>query len=312
MRLSRKAKVLVTLGVGLGVVVSCALLIGTVGFAQAKKTIWFITTPPAHPVWLEGRKGFEKACAEMGYTGKFVGSPNANLQFDIGLMEQAIAEKADGILVFPYDVDAFTKVIDKAVDAGIQVVTIHADAPNSKRRAYIGPNPPVYSAKVADEFGRLLGGKGYVAVTSGEYCPTENLCYESFKKRLEEKWPGIKLVTRELEGTELVKAVEKAVSLLNAHPEIQAVYSTTGGGAVAWSKAKEETGRHDLLVVGMDVTKQNLDLVKEGKVYAVVEQGIYEEGYLGAKKILDPNFTGIHYTDNPLITKDVVDKYYTR
>jgi ribose transport system substrate-binding protein len=267
----------------------------------------------AHPVWLVGKAGFEKACAEMGYTPKWNAAENAELDVNIGYFEQAIAEKPAGILVFPSDEEAFTKVINKAVEAGIPVVTIHWDAPRSKRKAFIGPNPDAYAVAAADRIGELLQGKGNVGIMQGNFNPLENRVAKLFSDRLAAKYPQIKIVAHDEDTTEQVQATQKAINMIQKHPELNAVFSSTGGGAVSWSKAIEETGKTgQIQVISMDVTRQNLDLVKAGKIYAVISQGIYDEGYQGVKLLLAKNPPLITHTDNTIITKDLVDQYYNQ
>jgi len=58
---------------------------------------------------------------------------------------------------------------------------------------------------------------------------------------------------------------------------VTGVFSTTGNGAQTWSGAARTTHRR-LSIISMDYTRQNLDLVKAGEVYAIVAQPLYEEG----------------------------------
>lgn len=279
----------------------------------SKGTVWMVTSHRAHPVWLVGKAGFQKACKEMGYTPKWNAAENAELDVNIDYVEQAIAEKASGIIVFPYNQDAFAPVINKAVDAGIPVITIHDDAPTSKRRAFIGPNPETYATAAADRIGEILKGAGNVGIMQGTFNPLENRVARIFQERLAAQFPNVKVVGVDTDTTEEVKATQKAAEMILKNPSMNAVFSTTGGGAISWSKAMEETGKlGQITVISMDLTRQNLDLVKSGKIYAVVDQGIYDEGYQGVHLLFEKDIKPINYTNNPLVTKDLVDQFYER
>jgi ribose transport system substrate-binding protein len=272
-----------------------------------------ITSHRAHPVWLVGKAGFEKACSELGYTPKWEAANNGEMDVNLNFFEQAIAEKPAGIIIFPANEESFTPVIDKAADAGIPVITIHMDAPKSKRKAYIGPDTKVYAEAVADRIGKLLNGKGNVGIMQGSNYPHENQVAKYFQDRLEAKYPGIKVVAHDFDTTEVVKATQKATDMIQKHPEMNAVFSTTGGGCLSWSQAMDETNTTGkIIVISMDITRQNLDLVKSGKIYAVVGQGIYDEGYKGVHLAVEKNPKKINITDMPIITKDMVDKYYSQ
>jgi ribose transport system substrate-binding protein len=70
----------------------------------------------------------------------------------------------------------------------------------------------------------------------------------------------------------------------------------------------------DLVIVGMDYTRPNLDLVKAGWVTALVGQPLYEETYR-ALELLVANSKGeaVNYRNPfpaPIITIDGIDTYY--
>ena len=53
-------------------------------------------------------------------------------------IDTAIASKVDGIITMALSPAAIGPAIDRAVDAGIPVVLVDTDAPESKRAAYVG------------------------------------------------------------------------------------------------------------------------------------------------------------------------------
>ena len=63
---------------------------------------------------------------------------------------------------------------------------------------------------------------------------------------------------------------------MQAHPDLVAALSTTGGGPTTWAGAQQETGKK-IVAAGMDATRVNLDLVKNGEVWGLVAQPLYEE-----------------------------------
>ena len=56
-----------------------------------------------------------------------------------------------------------------------------------------------------------------------------------------------------------------------------AAFSTTGNGIQTWSGAARKAGR-DVVIIGMDYIRQNLDIIKAGDAYGLVAQPLYEEG----------------------------------
>ena len=116
-----------------------------------------------------------------------------------------------------------------------------------------------------------------------------------------------------IEGFDPAKAVSIGVSILQANPDVNAAFSVTGGGAKTWSGAAAQTGRR-LVIISMDYTRQNLDLVRAGKVYGLVAQPLYQE-HAAAVDSLKTIICGgtVPYAPTlpaPIITKANVGEYY--
>ena len=88
--------------------------------------------------WTDVKEGLDSAAADFGVTLDFVGPSKIDTQQQIQMMEAAIANKADGIIVASLDANAFIPVIDRAVEEGIPVICLDADSPDSKRSSFIG------------------------------------------------------------------------------------------------------------------------------------------------------------------------------
>jgi ribose transport system substrate-binding protein len=90
-------------------------------------------------------------------------------------------------------------------------------------------------------------------------------------------YPDIKVLKPQEEGFDAPKAIAKAVAIIQGNPDLLAAYGVTGGSAATWSQAKEQTKKTDLLVIGMDYTQENLDLIRAGKIFGVIAQPLFDE-----------------------------------
>jgi ribose transport system substrate-binding protein len=100
---------------------------------------------------------------------------------------------------------------------------------------------------------------------------------DSFRKEIAAKYPAIKVLDTQMEGFEPSAAAAKAVGILQANPDVTGAFSTTGNGIQTWSQAARTAGRQ-VVIVGMDYIRQNLDIIKKGDAYGIVAQPLYEEG----------------------------------
>ena len=73
----------------------------------------------------------------MGVKTEYVGPAEYDMSAMVTAFEQAIARKPAGIIVVGFE-SSLNAIVDKAVDAGIPIVTVDADLPGSKRVAFVG------------------------------------------------------------------------------------------------------------------------------------------------------------------------------
>ena len=95
---------------------------------------------------------------------------------------------------------------------------------------------------------------------------------------------------------ELSAASTKIVGIINSNPDIVAGFGTTGGSCQSWDLAMQQTGKK-LIVVGVDYTEYNIDLVADGVIAGLVAQPLFDEG-ANSVKTLDALFKGETFTDS--------------
>jgi ribose transport system substrate-binding protein len=259
--------------------------------------------------------GFIEGCKDNGVQGDLLLTDSTSAIDMIPLAEQALAKGYDGVVLYAVD-KSFFPTIKKFVDKSIPVVTPHFtsfDQKESGLTAVVGADVVQYAIAAAEAMGKELNGKGTIAVTVGSFNETENLVAETFKKTLNEKYPDMKVLDPQEEGFDQAQAINKVVSIIQGHPDINGGFSTTGNGPTTWSKAADETNKK-LTIISMDYTRPNLDLVKEGKVYGLVAQPLYDEFYKSVELLIKVlNGEKIEYKNllpAPIITVKDLDKYY--
>lgn len=98
---------------------------------------------------------YSSAKEEAAKNGIYLELAGADLSVDYGiedLMEVGIAAKADGIIVHPDGSKKIETLINKASSEAIPVVTVLDDAPQTKRRSFIGIN----SVQMGEEYGQEI------------------------------------------------------------------------------------------------------------------------------------------------------------
>lgn len=283
--------------------------------ATSKGTLYWVQGLKGHPVHQMTQIAFREGCRKLGYEGVVVGTDNADIAGTIALAEQVLARgNAKGMAIWTGN-PAFNPLIEKAGKAGVPVILPHFPIPEGSvpgATGIISCDPAAYARVAAEEIGKAIAGKGTVAITQGSFNTTENMVTEEFTKAMKEKFPAVRVLAAEEEGFDPSKSIVKAVAILQANPDVVAALSTTGGGPTTWAGAQKETGRK-IIAVGMDYTRVNLDLVKNGQMYAVIGQPLWEESF-GAAELLDQASRGEKVPwwtklPAPFITKDKLAPY---
>ena len=75
---------------------------------------------------------------ELGVKVTIAGPNSVDIRGLVEAVEQTTARKPSGMMVVGWDPSALIPAIDAAISAGIPVVCVDADVPNSKRYAFIG------------------------------------------------------------------------------------------------------------------------------------------------------------------------------
>jgi ribose transport system substrate-binding protein len=288
---------------------------GTSAQGNKVKKFYWVQPLKGHPVHQLTQIAFTEGCKKLGYEAEIIGADNDDLSATIALAEQAVAKgDAAGVAIWTGS-PSWNSFIEKTGKTGLPIILPHfpfAEGSIPGAAGVISCDPAEYAREAARAIAQAIGGKGTVAITQGAFNTIENSVAETFAKTLKELHPVIKVLSPQEESFDTPKAISRAVSILQGNPDIVAAFSTTGNGAITWAGAQRESGRR-IVVVAMDYTRVNLDLVREGSVYALIGQPLWDESY-GAAELLDrlargekiPWWTKL---SAPLITKDNLGPY---
>ena len=284
---------------------------------QNGKPFRFIHGNASSPVMALMDLGILDACKHFDVDCQLLSGPYTDDATQIANTEQAVALGSSGLILVPYGpyLQSITEASKSTFTVGIHFpVTDPSTVPGMN--AWVAPDVVTYSNQAADTMCAKINDKGVIAITQATFNDTENLVTATFTARMTKKCPDVKILPAQEEGLDSPTAIAKASTILIAHPEITAALSTTGGGSTTWSQALQQAGKKpgDVTVISMDYTRQNLDLVKSGWVYALVGQPLYAENYMAVKLLVDMIRGDPYLYANPLpadiVTKDNVDKYY--
>lgn len=179
-------------------------------------------------------------------------------------------EDIDGVLIQPYDANALNPAIDRLVAAGKPVVTFGADAPDSKRLCYVGPDA-YKSGRIGGQIlANYIGKSGKVFLISQSLGHMQTIERQhGFLDRVHTYYPDIQVFEVNLpdNSTLYYETVHSIVS----NESIDGMFCTDANTVVA-GQVLEDLGRTDIVLVGFDLSESGIHLMKEGYIKVIIEQ----------------------------------------
>jgi ribose transport system substrate-binding protein len=215
--------------------------------------------------------GWKWAGEALGVKASYVGPAEYDMNAMVAAFDQAIAKKPAGICVFAVE-PVLKPSIDKAVDAGIPVVTILGDLPDSKRLAFVGSYQYDLGYTGGKAIAEALGGKGKVAILSIPGVQMFDDREQGYRTAFKE-YPGIEVVQIGDTKADTVTAVSVAKDIMQRQPDLAAFVGTDSTGGIGAGTAVKEAGKiGQVKVVAMDRNSDVLQLIKEGVLTGTVAQ----------------------------------------
>ncbi len=208
---------------------------------------------------------------KLGVKTSYIGPAEYDVPGQIAAFDQAIARKPKGIAVFGVE-PSLKPQIDKAVAAGIPVVTFSGDVPDSKRSTFVGTNQHQLGFFAGKKLAEVLGGKGDVAILSIPGVSMFDIREQGYKDAFKAS-PGIKVVQTGDTKADTVTAINTAKAIMQRFPNLTAFACTDSTGGIAAATAVAEAGKTGKIkIVSMDRNTDVLERVKGGVITGTVAQ----------------------------------------
>lgn len=215
--------------------------------------------------------GWKWAGQAIGVNTKYVGPAEYDMTAQVTAFDQAIAEKPAGIAVFAVE-PVLKAEIDKAAEAGIPVVTVLGDIPDSKRIAYVGSNQHDLGYVGGQRIAQVLGGKGKVAVLSVPGTPMFDEREAGYRDAFKD-YPDIQVVQVGDTKADTATAVKVAADILQRYPDLVGFVCTDSTGGIGAATAVQEAGKAgEVKVVSLDRNSDVLQLIQKGVITGTVAQ----------------------------------------
>jgi ribose transport system substrate-binding protein len=264
MRRSRKSLVC-----GLFVLSSVATFASCGEKNEGKPQIAIIISTLNNPWFVVLAEAAKDRAHELGYDADVFDSQN-DTDKEAAHFENIIAAGYQAILFNPTDADGSIANVRRAKAADIPVFCIDREI-NATDAATSQILSDSYSGCVAlgQYFVEQVGEVGEYAELLG--LPGDNNTHNRSKgfHSVVDRYPGVKMVAQQSAGFDRTKGLEVMESILQAHPEIDAVFCGNDAMAMGAYQALDAAGRSEhVKVFGFDGADDVVRLIADGKIAA--------------------------------------------
>jgi len=246
--------------------------------AADETTIGLVVSTLNNPFFVDLRDGAQAKADELGATLVVLDSQDDSAT-EMSNVEDLITQGVDLIMINPTDSDAVGNAVAAANEAGIPVITLDRSANAGEVVAHIASDN-VAGGKMAGEFViEQLAGTGKVVELEG--IPGASAARdrgEGFNAAIAES--DIEVVAKQTANFDRAEGLSVMENILQAQPEINAVFAHNDEMALGALEAVKASGR-DILVVGFDATDDAVKAVEAGDMAATVQQLPKEIGGMG-------------------------------
>ncbi|MGB3730431.1 sugar ABC transporter substrate-binding protein [Microbacterium sp.] len=241
---------------------------------------------PGDAFWDRVKSGAEQAGKDYGAEVTYNADPDPAKQSQ--LIDNAVAQKVDGIVVSMANPDGVRASVEKAVTAGIPVVTINSGMEQSKAFGaitHIGQSESIAGAAAGERLSKEGASKALCVIQEAGNVGLEERCAAAAKS-----FAG-QMDNLQVDGTNDSEVKATIKSKLQADPSINGVLTLGGQYAIDAVGAVAESGS-SAKVATFDLSEDVVSQIEAGKILFAIDQQPYVQGFLGVTALYLKSING--------------------
>jgi len=265
-----------------GLTAALAALSSSAALAEGESIAVF-TKNLTNPYFQAVRVGTETAAKKLGVNViQYVPTKPDSIPEQLSQVEDVIVKKPNAIVFIPVDYKALVPAVEKINAAKIPVTNITDRSAAGDFVAFVGADDYSIGLAVGKRLLDAMGGKGNVIILEGvKGSLTSTNRVRGFNDALKE-YPNVKLLASQPGNFQRLNALQVVENLMQSFPQIDGVLAANDPMAVGAIEALEAANRK-ALVVGINGSKEAVDLIKSGKLLASGDFNGFIQGCIGTE-----------------------------
>lgn len=217
---------------------------GRTAHGAASLAVAMVASQVAVPVTDANWAGAQKVARALGITVDCTGPSAALAIAQVPILNSMIAQHYDVIALAPDDANVPDAVLEKAMKAGIKVVTYGTDVNPAARNFFIqGTAYNTIAQSLVDATVKFTGPKASIAIMSSTPAATIQFAWASaIKSYVRTKYPGLQIVTIGYGDSVQSTSMSQAENIIRAYPAVKAILPIDGAAVAGTADAVQALG----------------------------------------------------------------------
>ena len=266
----------------------------------AGKRIAIVVKSTGNPYNERQIAGFEEAANELGAQVIVKAPDSPTVEAQLAMVDELIIQKVDGIAIAGNDPDALQNTLQKAMDAGIPVVSFDSAVNAASRIAHINQaDTKKIGETLVEAAFDMSGGSGKFAILSAtSQAANQNMWIEAMQETLKDpKYASLELVKIAYGDDLRDKSTTETEGLLKSYPDLKVIVAPTTVGIAATAKVIQDKGLSDQIkVTGLGLPSEMAEYIENGTTPYMYLWNPIDVGYLTGytlASLIESSITGV-------------------
>ena len=297
-----------------GLAALAAVLGAGAALAQSKGEIAVMLPAAGDPYFKLKSFGYVDEGRQLGYDVNIYDAGGyGNLSRQVSQIEDVIQRRVSAIVLVPASSDGTVPVVEKAVAGGIPVINDGIATRSPKVSGFVGEDSYVMGETLGIHIAEALGGEGQIAMLSGPAgLDLSNSRIQGFKDYIA-LFPKLEVVAEKFTSTSSAETMNVMQDFLQAHPEVNAVYTFNGPIAIGAVQALRTAGKQpgEVVVTTMDLEVETERLMRDGWIQMTVVSQPVTMARLAVRRAVEAaegkEIPPVTLTQETVVTRNTLD-----
>lgn len=237
------------------------------------------------PYFEAAAKGGKAAADELGDSFTYAGADHADVSLQVETLENFLTQKPDGIILAAIDLNAVAPTLKNARKKGITVTTFDADAAQPARDMFVNQMSYEQAARTMLDCALLDAPEGgeiaFIAASPTSPNHSAHMRIMTQLTQTDAKYKVFHVVDTQYAQDDDAKSYEVATNLMQAHPNLKVIISSSAVSAPAAARAIVASGRQGkVFATGFALPTAIKSYLEDGSEKAFALWNPWELGYV--------------------------------